>query len=139
MHTRFSRKPDRRRGFTLIEILVVLLLVGLVVGFVGTNVFGGLLRGQKKAAEIQIKNLQSALNMYQLANLEYPDTLEELAQPDPETGQPFLDGGKVPLDPWNNDYFYEVGPDGVPVIISYGKDGSPGGDGENADISSQDI
>ena len=129
----------RRGGFTLLEILVVVLIIGLLIGVVGTNVFQALIRGQRGTTEMQIKQFEGALKRYRLDNGRYPEALEELAEPDPITNEPYLDGGKVPLDPWKNDYSYQLNPDGSFLIISFGKDGEAGGTGENADITTETI
>ncbi|KAA3607918.1 MAG: prepilin-type N-terminal cleavage/methylation domain-containing protein [Planctomycetota bacterium] len=131
----------RRRkagGFTLLEILVVILLVGLLLGMVGKNVIGVFIRGKKGAAEIQIKEFEGAIQLYQVTNGKIPEALEDLLEPDPASGQPYITSDSVPLDPWGNEYDYQ--PAGSTyTIISYGADGSPGGEGENADISSEEL
>ena len=133
-----KRNTKRRRaaGFTLIEILVVVLIIGLLVGLVGQNVFKALFKGQRGAAEIQIRNFDGALDLYRLEFSKYPDSLEDLLEED-ENGEAFLDS--IPLDPWNNEYEYSVEPDGSYLIISFGADGEEGGEGENADLRSDEI
>ena len=127
----------RQAGFTLIEILVVVLIIGLLVGVVGPNVWNTFIRSQKGVAVQQIANLESAVSMFELNNTRLPDTLEELTEPDAITGKPWLNG-KLPVDPWGNEYVYDLLPDGGFEIVSYGKDGMPGGEGENGDISSRE-
>ena len=133
-----KRNKIRRRaaGFTLIEILVVVLIIGLLVGLVGQNVFKALFKGQRGAAEIQIRNFGSSLDMYKLEKFKYPDSLDDLLEED-ENGEAFLD--TIPLDPWNNEYFYTVENDGKYLIICYGSDGEDGGEGDAADIRSDEI
>ena len=135
MHKHRSLKRRRKNGFTLLEILVVLLIVGLLLGTVGTNVFRALFAGQSKQAENQIRLFHTALNEFKVQNYRLPDSLEELTEPD-SSGEPFMD--RVPLDPWEREYDYEITPDG-PMITCYGEDGSPGGDGKAADISSETL
>jgi general secretion pathway protein G len=132
------RNTRRARGFTLIEILVVVLIIGLLVSVVGPNVWNTFIRSQKGVAKAQIENLKTALEQYRLNLNRYPDTLDELLQPDPTTGRPWLDRKSVPLDPWGNEYFYTVEADGSYVITCFGADGAPGGEGENADLSSEE-
>ncbi|MCH2112456.1 MAG: type II secretion system protein GspG [Planctomycetes bacterium] len=94
--------PSKRRknsGFTLIEILVVVLIIGLLVGLVGSNVFGALLKGQKGAVKIQMRNFDQVLSQYRLEKFSYPDTLEELLEAD-DNGNPYMK--RIPLDPWDN-------------------------------------
>ena len=117
------------------EILLMLaVVVGVLLGAVGGALQDSAEDGRRRAADLQLRSLQSACNLYMLTHLEWPETLADLTEPDPETGEPFLAGGKVPLDPWGNEFLYELGPDGVPVIVSYGKDGAPGGTGPDADL-----
>ncbi len=131
-----QKRPPRRKkaGFTLIEIMVVVLIIGLLVSLIGPNIYNQLIRSKKRVAEIQIKNLQASINLYQLQLQRLPDSLDDLAQPDEETGKPYIDS--IPMDPWGNEYEYNQLSDGTYEIISYGGDGVPGGEGENADISS---
>lgn len=130
------RRRGLRAGFTLIEILVVLLIIGLLVTLVGQNVFQALFKGQRGAAEIQIRNFAAILDRYRMDNFKYPDTLEELTEPD-ENGEPYVK--TIPLDPWNNPYEYDLQPDGNYVIVSYGADGEAGGEGGNADLRSDEL
>jgi len=136
MKKRTTPRAPRRAGFTLIEIMVVMLIIGLMVSVVAPNVWNTFIRSQKGIARQQIHNLKGAVEMYSLNKHELPDDLEMLTEPDPETGKSWLP--KVPLDPWGNEYVYQVDSDGTYEILSYGKDGQPGGEGENADISSKD-
>jgi len=133
-----KQRKNRRRaaGFTLIEILVVVLIIGLLVGLVGQNVFKALFKGQRGAAEIQIKNFDGALDLYRIEFGRYPDSLEDLLEED-ENGEAFLPS--IPLDPWNHEYEYSLEADGKYLIISFGADGEEGGEGENADIRSDEI
>ncbi len=128
----YSSPDSRRRGFTLVEILVVVLIIGLLISVVAPNVFGGLLRGQRGAAKMQIHAFKTACMAYQGDHHRYPDRLEELAGDD-LNGQPYLDGGKVPLDPWGNEFEYSVEPDGSILIVSLGTDGVPSEDDVRSD------
>ena len=134
MHMPRNRKR-RQGGFTLIEILVVLLIVGLLLGTVGTNVFRALFSGQSRAAENQIRLFHDALNQYKLENYRLPDELSQLTDPGP-AGEPIMN--RIPLDPWDREYVYETTADG-PLITCYGEDGEPGGEGKAADITSETL
>ncbi|MFQ5748226.1 MAG: type II secretion system major pseudopilin GspG [Planctomycetota bacterium] len=131
-----QKRPPRRKkaGFTLIEIMVVVLIIGLLVSLIGPNIYNQLIRSKKRVAEFQIKSLQTSIEFYRLQLQRLPDSLEELTQPAEDTGKPYMDS--IPMDPWGNEYEYNQLSDGTYEIISYGGDGVPGGEGENADISS---
>ncbi|MFT7517668.1 MAG: general secretion pathway protein G [Myxococcota bacterium] len=132
-----THSKSRSAGFTLIEIMVVVLIVGLLLGTVGTNVWNSLFKSQYKIAENQIRLFQGAIDMYKSSTFKYPESLEVLAEPDPISGEPIIK--RIPLDPWNNEYMYEFDSDNRPVITCYGADGAPGGENMDADISSETI
>jgi len=135
---RLTHRPAKRAGFTILEIMVVLLIIGLILGTVGRNAFQALFAGKEGTAKNQIRLFQDSLDQYRLFNSKYPETLEELTRGEGAPGgEPYMKS--IPLDPWSHEYHYEVVPGGDPVIISYGNDGEPGGDGQNADISSEDL
>jgi general secretion pathway protein G len=122
-------------GFTLIELLVVMAILGMLAALVGPALFSNLGKGQQTTAASQISNLESALDSYRLDVGRYPESLEGLVEND--TGRDAWDGpylrGALPKDPWDNDYFYQPG-DRDFVLMSYGRDGAPGGEDEDADI-----
>lgn len=133
-----NTRNKKRAGFTLIEIMVVVLIVGLLLGTVGPNIWNALFSSQAKIAENQIRSFHAALDNYRLEmGMKFPDTLDALLEPHPMTGDPFIK--TIPLDPWQGDYAYELDADGKPVITSYGADGAPGGEGKDADITSESI
>jgi general secretion pathway protein G len=124
-------------GFTLIEMLVVMAILGMLVALVGPSIWNNLGRGQRSAAAAQIANLQQALDTYLLDNGRYPQSLDGLIEND--TGRDSWQGPylgrttSVPNDPWGNPYVYEL--DGKNIsLISWGADGAPGGTGDDADI-----
>jgi general secretion pathway protein G len=122
-------------GFTLIELLIVMAILGMLAALVGPALFGNLSKGQRSAAQTQISNFESALDSYRLDVGEYPKTLEGLVEND--SGRDSWAGpyirGELPKDPWGNDYFYQPG-DKDFVLMSYGKDGTPGGKEDDEDI-----
>jgi general secretion pathway protein G len=139
------RERRRERGFTLIEVLVVLAILTLIAGFAVPRVIGLFGKAQSDSARIQIELLSGALDHYRLDTGSYPseeEGLQALMQRPagvPQWGGPYLKGSQVPADPWGRPYRYRrPGDDGRPFdVISLGADGADGGDGENADIRNQ--
>ncbi|WP_407279408.1 type II secretion system major pseudopilin GspG [Aromatoleum evansii] len=130
------------RGFTLLELLVVLVVLGLLAGLVAPKYFSQLGKSEVKAARAQVEGLVKALDLYRLDTGHYPSTEQGLTalvtRPGNETkwGGPYLQKA-VPADPWGRNYAYVApGEHGEYDLYSLGKDGQPGGDGENADITS---
>lgn len=134
-----ERKQDVRRGeagFTLIELMVVIAILAILATVVGVNVLNAFGRGNEAAAKTAIKSLSDAVIMFKLENHKLPATLDELVTNAKQRN--YLDKKEVPPDPWGNKYLYQVNGSEF-KIMSYGADGSAGGDGENADIASDDI
>lgn len=134
------RKQTGQKGFTLMELLVVLAILGLLMSLVGPQVLKQLGGAKSKTALIQIRDLEQALEMYKLDVGRYPSTAQGLeALVDKPSGVsgwngPYLKGA-VPQDPWNQDYIYKYpGERSELDIMTYGQNGSPGGDGEDSDI-----
>lgn len=135
---RLKPRPAKRAGFTILEIMVVLLIIGLILGTVGRNAFQALFAGKEGTAKNQIRLFQESLDTYFLYNNKYPDSLDALIQGEGAPGgEPYMKS--IPVDPWSNEYHYEIVPGGDPLIICYGADGQPGGDGQNADIQSDEL
>lgn len=119
------------RGMTLIEIMVVLVILGLIASAVVIAVFPQLQKARVDRTVLDIGNIDSALKLYNARKGKFPDTATGLkALVDME----ILD--KMPKDAWGNDYVYTL-ENGRPVVTSYGADGTPGGEGPNADISNR--
>lgn len=130
-------------GFTLIEMLVVLVIIGLIMGLVGPRVLNYLTDARVKAAGLQIQALSSSLDLFYLDVGRYPSTSEGLAAlvRRPSNAEswngPYLKGGVVPADPWKHDYIYRSPAEGAPYeIMSLGSDGREGGTGSAADVKS---
>lgn len=130
----------RVKGFTLLELLVVMVIIGLLVGYVGPRYFSQLGKSEVNAAQAQIDALETALDIYRLDMGQYPSqeqNLNALFQP-PENASrwqgPYLEKN-IPIDPWGQAYVYRFpGERGEFDLFSYGADGQPGGDGNDADI-----
>ncbi len=134
-------RPGYATGFTLLELLIVLVILGLLIGYVAPNYFQQEDKSKVKAARAQIKALEDALDQYRLDVGRYPTTEQGLAaltaQPPGESRWqgPYLKKG-VPMDPWGNPYQYRSpGEHGEVDLFSLGKDGQPGGTGLAADIT----
>ncbi len=138
---RQRRNSQRRQdGFTLLELLVVMVIIGLLVGYVAPQYFKQVGKSEVKTARAQIDSLGKALDLYRLSTGHYPTTEQGLAalvdKPANEAkwDGPYLKKG-LPPDPWGNPYIYkQPGDHGEYDIISYGKDGIAGGTGDAADI-----
>ena len=130
-----THTPETGAGFTLIEILVVMAIIGMLAVMVAPNIFNQQAGARRDAALAQISALEAALDTYRLDVGQYPDSLEGLVEND--SGRAAWNGPylrrEVPLDPWDNDYFYDR--DGRSfMLVSYGANGERGGEGDDADI-----
>jgi general secretion pathway protein G len=129
-------------GFTLVEILVVITIIGLIMALVGPRVLNYLGDSKVKAAKIQIESFSSALDLYYLDLGRYPNSnegLTALTRSNNAAGWngPYLRGGVVPSDPWGHSYVYRSPGERSPYeIISLGSDGQEGGSGTATDIAS---
>jgi len=135
----------RTRGMTLIEILVVLVLIGVVMGIVGGNFIQRGEKAKRDAARIEIGQIGQTLDLFKLEVGRYPTSQEGLqALITPPAGVsnwngPYWKRAMVPKDPWGNDYVYTFpGQHGAYDILSYGADGKEGGDGADKDVTSWD-
>lgn len=137
------RRVSQQAGFTLIEIMVVVLILGLLAALVVPKVVGRTDEARVTKAKTDIKAIESALNMFKIDNGFYPTTAEginALVQAPPRARKWNPDGylDRVPVDPWGTEYIYQS--DGRQIVIaSMGADGVEGGEGYNADISNHTI
>ena len=144
MSPKEARVPsESAAGFTLLELLVVVVIIGLLAGFVAPRYFGQVGKSEMAVAKAQIDALEKALDQYRLDTGSYPNSelgLKALVERPPNEQKwagPYLRKA-VPLDPWGKPYLYKVpGEKGDFDLVSYGKDGQPGGIGEAADISNR--
>ncbi len=136
-----------RQGFTLIEIMAVVLIIGLLTGVVGFQIFAQVDKGRVVAARSQLTMLEGGLESYRMDNGRFPNTEQGLdalfnaptSEPVPRNYQPggYLKGGREPMDPWGNSYLYESPGEHNEHSIdiwSYGADGQAGGEGVDSDI-----
>jgi general secretion pathway protein G len=144
------KNMHRTGGFTLIELMVVIVILGILAGLIVPRIMGRPDEARQLKAKIQIESLETAIKLYKLDNGAYPSTDQGLdalvSAPDtPPVPQKWRDGGylekgKVPIDPWGNRFVYlSPGVHGDYDISSYGADGVSGGEGKNADINSWEI
>jgi general secretion pathway protein G len=135
-------RNNGEQGFTLVEMLVVITIIGLIMGLIGPRVLNYLSESKVKAAKIQLQSFASALDLFYLDAGRFPSTSEGLAALVKQTpgvsawNGPYLRGGNVPNDPWSHGYVYRSpGEHGPYDILSYGSDGQEGGSGVAADIT----
>ena len=127
-------------GFTLLELLVVIVIIGLLVGYVAPRYFSQVGKSEVQVAKAQIDGIEKALDQYRLDTRRYPsaeqglDALFQKPSNEPNWNGPYLKKA-VPADPWGRAYVYRTpGRSGEFDLVSYGRDGKPGGIGEDADI-----
>jgi general secretion pathway protein G len=133
-----KEKPSYwQKGFTLIEMLIVIIIIGLLASLVAPKLFTKVDTARIKTAKAQIELLSSAIDTFRLDTGRFPASLEELRRSnDPRWAGPYLPK-EIPPDPWNNPYVYKCpGEHGPYDITSYGADGKPGGEGNDQDIVS---
>jgi general secretion pathway protein G len=144
-----SNSPSRnlhqrlQRGFTLLELIVVLVIIGVLATLIVPNVLGRADDARVTAAKTDVNHLMQALKLYRLDNQRYPSGAQGLTAlvakptdaPVPPNWRPYVD--KLPADPWNRPYQYlNPGVHGEVDVLSFGADGQPGGEGKDADVGS---
>jgi general secretion pathway protein G len=124
-----NERMNRRAAFTLLEVLLVLVIIGMLAALVAPRLFGVREKANEDAARAQIGNFYNASDYFRLHLNDYPAQLSQLGPEGAELGTkwrgPYLE--RIPKDPWGFDYIYEVQPGGAkPLIYSVGRDGQPG-------------
>jgi general secretion pathway protein G len=153
MFCRWDKVPGRRfgnDGFTLIELMVVIVILGVLAGLIIPRIMGRPEEARQMKAKVQMESIETALRLYKLDNGDYPSTeqgLQALVET-PSVGElpkawrkgGYLEKGKMPKDPWQNEYLYLCpGLHGDFDLVSYGADGQPGGEDKNTDINSWEL
>ncbi len=150
MNTTSEKLRVSQAGFTLIELMVVIVILGILAGLIIPRIMGRPEEAKQLKAKIQIESLETALKLYKLDNGMYPDTeqgLQALVEK-PESGLlpkkwregGYLEKGRIPKDPWGNEFVYlSPGVHDDYDITSFGADGVPGGDDKDKDINSWEI
>lgn len=145
----FEDKKNER-GFTLIELMVVIVILGILAGLIIPRIMGRPDEARAAKARMQIESIETALKLYKLDSGDYPTTeqgLQALVEP-PAVGSlaknwrqgGYLEKGKLPKDPWDQDFVYiSPGTHGDFDLSSLGADGEPGGEGKNKDINSWEL
>jgi general secretion pathway protein G len=143
-------KKNTAAGFTLIELMVVVVIIGILAGLIVPRIMGSDDKARDAKTKMQIESLETALKLYKLDNGNYPTTeqgLKALVEAPTAGNLPknwrqggYLEKGKVPKDPWGNEFIYICpGSHGDFDLSSYGADGEPGGEGKNKDINNWEI
>lgn len=144
---RYLHTPSQQSGFTLIEIMVVVIILGILVAMVAPNVIGRIDDAQIVKAKTEIRTMENAMKFYRIDNFAYPTTEQGLnslvTKPADPNVKNWKTGGyvdRLPEDPWGNPYLYlSPGTNGEIDIYSLGRDGQPGGEGIDSDIGNWDL
>lgn len=136
-----SRHQLKQRGFTIVEILVVVAIIGILAAAVAVNVTGYVGKSRQERARMDLASIKNAIDLYYLQHYRYPSNDDGLAvlaeRSDTHPGGLI---SELPVDPWGNPYEYRFpGQHGTFDVICYGRDGAPGGTGEDADIGSWEV
>ena len=138
---RMRKESVRRLGFSLVELMVVMVILGMLAGLVAVRTRSYLIQSKQNVAKFEIAEFVKAVDSFYATNSRYPTTdegLEILTEPSSSNPEPILK--KIPLDPWKNPYEYVSPGSNEPFeIVSLGADGREGGEGENRDFSSESL
>lgn len=146
-HTAAPRRRQRQAGFTILEIVIVVVIIGILAAAIGPQLMNRVGQAQATRVKSDLRAIESALKLYRLDNFTYPTSEQGLQalveKPNDPNLTNYAAGGyldRAPVDPWNRPYEYlNPGQNGDVDVFSLGADGRPGGDGENADIGNWDL
>ncbi len=134
------RSHSSEAGFSLVELMIVIAIIAMLASVVAINLIGNLEEAEVTTAKAEINTIKTALMSYRIVFKKFPTTGEGLeALIKNEKNRKFIDANSVPKDPWGNDYIYKLEGSRNYTITSYGADGVPGGEAQDADISSADL
>lgn len=142
---KLSRVSNKEAGFSLTELMIVLVILGLLTALIAPNMFGRLGVARSQTARVQIENLAGALETYKIDTGHYPTTemglvaLEAAPEGEVNWAGPYLRRGGVPLDPWGQSYIYSSPGADQFTLASLGRDGLVGGQGEDADLQTTAV
>jgi general secretion pathway protein G len=132
------RRTGLKKAFTLVELMVVVAIIGILATVVVVNVVGQTIEAKKAKVKADFASIKTAIRMYKIDTGRYPRQIDELLQQDGRTGKgPWIE--EMADDPWGNPYAYEYRSGNQYQLISYGGDGQPGGDEEDADIDLESL
>ncbi|GJM20342.1 MAG: type II secretion system protein GspG [Planctomycetota bacterium] len=139
MNTRIRRPHARQRGFTLMEIMVVIAIIGLIATFVGPGIMNRMAEAEVTSTKVKMQNLKGAISNYMRHFKKVPDSLDDLTQPSEKNfNEPYVESISDISDSWDQPFVYVRKDSRNYELISYGVDGMEGGEGVDADISSLD-
>lgn len=146
-HTAAPRRRQRQAGFTILEIVIVVVIIGILAAAIGPRLIDRVGQAQVTRVKSDLRAIESALKLYRLDNFTYPTSEQGLQalveKPNDPNLENYPDGGyldRTPVDPWNRPYEYlNPGQNGDVDVFSLGADGRPGGEGDNADIGNWDL
>jgi general secretion pathway protein G len=130
-------RRENRRAFTLMEVMVVVVILGILATVVTVKVTQYLSQAKVKTAKVQMQEIMKALELYKMEHKEFPESLESLLEQTEQNPEGLL--GAIPLDPWGAEYEYMSETDHGYDLVSYGRDGQEGGEGEDADLKSWEL
>ncbi len=132
-----ERKRKKQSAFTLVELMAVVVILGILASFATIKVAQYLSRARVTKAKVDMRQIMNALSLFHMDNHDYPESLDELTEETEMHPEGVISA--IPKDPWGNDYEYVSGTEHGFDLICYGRDGTEGGEGEDADLNSWEL